>query len=187
MKPNVSVRVLALAAWLPICTAPHAAVDSNADGKFGYRYTKISATGAELPATATAWSCVKDAVTGLMWEAKTADGGLHDANRSFDHSGSEAGYSTRAFVANVNAAGLCGHRDWRLPTHVELADIVDYGTTAPSPFDTKWFAYAAGSASWSDTGQSNTTEFFWVLQPDGGFRTLHASERAGARLVRGKA
>ena len=40
-------------------------------GIAGFDFTKISAAGEKLPATATAWSCVLDNQTGLMWEIKT--------------------------------------------------------------------------------------------------------------------
>ncbi len=42
------------------------------------RYLKLDAGGNELPANATNWSCVKDKDTGLIWEAKSDDGGLRD-------------------------------------------------------------------------------------------------------------
>ncbi len=52
--------------------------NDDSDGHAGFSFTKISNTGVELLAEATEWSCVKDNVTGLIWEVKTDDGGLHD-------------------------------------------------------------------------------------------------------------
>ena len=47
------------------------------DGKLGLSFTKISTLGEEVAASATSWSCVKDNITGLIWEVKTT-GGLQD-------------------------------------------------------------------------------------------------------------
>jgi hypothetical protein len=56
------------------------------NGRAGFNYTKLDANGKPLPANATAWDCVRDNVTGLIWERKpVGDGkignqGLHDAD-----------------------------------------------------------------------------------------------------------
>lgn len=56
---------------------------SDEDGRKGFSFTKIDSSGASLASSATQWSCVKDNVTGLVWELKTDDGGLHDKDDSF--------------------------------------------------------------------------------------------------------
>lgn len=43
----------------------------NNDGQAGFSFTKIDSSGKDLPVTATTWSCVRDNVTGLLWEHKT--------------------------------------------------------------------------------------------------------------------
>jgi len=48
--------------------------NDDTDGRAGFSFTKISATGEALAADATEWACVKDNVTGLMWEKKEASG-----------------------------------------------------------------------------------------------------------------
>ena len=56
------------------------------NGKAGFNYTKLDANGKPLPAGAKSWKCVRDNVTGLVWEKKPkGDGkignqGLHDAD-----------------------------------------------------------------------------------------------------------
>ena len=127
--------------------------NDNSDGHAGFSFTKISSTGAALPVTAIQWPCVKDNVTGLIWEVKTDDGGLHDKDDAFvwyepdnSRNGGFAGYqnpsssnssicfgytagnaatycNTKAYVNRVNAVGWCGAKDWRLPTVDELLDI----------------------------------------------------------------
>ncbi|MEA2115714.1 MAG: DUF1566 domain-containing protein, partial [Thermodesulfobacteriota bacterium] len=116
-----------------------------------------------------AGSCVKDNVTGLMWEVKTDDGGLHDKNHTYtwyntdsatnggtagspDSGGNtchdyEAGdpgkwCNTQAYVKRVNTARLCGESDWRMPTHKELLGIVSYDTKKPA-IDTDYFPNTA--------------------------------------------
>ena len=111
------------------------------------RYTRLDADGAALTGAA-GWVCVRDESTGLTWEVKTADGGLRDRHWTYtpydsnpDSNGGYAGYrdtrsgtclreqmeggscNTEAYVQAVNAAGLCGHHDWRLPTYIELSAL----------------------------------------------------------------
>lgn len=47
------------------------------------RLVKLDTGGKELPDTSTAWTCIADRQTGLVWETKTSDGGLHDQNNLF--------------------------------------------------------------------------------------------------------
>ncbi len=115
-----------------------AAYPDASDGKLGFSYTKLDASGAALPASAAAWSCVKDNTTGLTWEIKTADGGLRDMSMLYTNYGDNRAGDASSFVTAVNAVGLCGHRDWRLPTLDELQSIVDYGRVNPA-IDTAFF------------------------------------------------
>lgn len=64
--------------------------NDDSDGYAGFSFTKIGAKGETLPAGATGWSCVKDNVTGLMWEIKQGqpndvfgDSGLHDPDDKY--------------------------------------------------------------------------------------------------------
>jgi hypothetical protein len=98
-------------------------------------YSKISNTGSMLPDSAILgsgqndWACTKDNKTGLVWEVKTADGGLRDMSQKYTNliSG-ETGYglsSNSDFFANtVNKQTLCGSSNWRLPTSEELNGLV---------------------------------------------------------------
>jgi len=107
------------------------------DGKLGFSYSLVPKPGGGFYDKT---ECVKDNVTGLMWEGKTSDGGLRDANRGYTNWGDGRTGDTSAFVADVNGSGLCGHRDWRLPNRHELQGLVDYGVASPGPtIDTGWF------------------------------------------------
>lgn len=127
----------------------NSSTNSNSDGHAGFSFTKIGSNGQPLAiqsgiwsssgddAAGTKWSCVQDDFTGLMWEVKTNDGGLHDKdwtytwyNSTGTNDGGSAGTSgggscggtvpggcdTEHFVAAANSAGLCGYSDWRMPT-----------------------------------------------------------------------
>jgi len=63
--------------------------DDDSDGHAGFSFTKIDKNGNDLPSSATVWACVRDNVTGFMWEVKqggngiVGDEGLHDADDSY--------------------------------------------------------------------------------------------------------
>ncbi len=140
-------------------------------GNAGFDFTKIDANGNTLPATAATWSCVRDNVTGLVWEMKTDDGGLHDKDWTYtwynstgvNDGGSAgtaaggscggtvaAGCDTEKFVAAVNASGLCGATDWRLPSRNELLNIVDNSRLNPA-IDINYFPNTSYSNFWSSS------------------------------------
>lgn len=142
-----------------------AAHPDDSDGHAGFSLVKLDAQGQPLPADADQWRCVRDNVTGLVWEAKDpSDGtpgnaGLHDADDKFSFYSTDsnanrgeignwnkdwndcAGYregapitfcNTQSFAERVNAGGLCGYHDWRLPTFNELLGITNYVRTMPT-------------------------------------------------------
>lgn len=98
-------------------------------------YTLLNQNGAE---------CVRDNVTGLIWEQKTDDGGLRDKDNHYtwynpdnSNNGGFAGYensgkNTHEYIKQLNASNYCGYNNWRLPTKNELRSIVDYGRYNPA-------------------------------------------------------
>ena len=148
-----------------------ASANDDSDGHAGFSFTKVSSSGEALAASAPEWSCVKDNVTGLLWEIHTDDGGLRDKDNGYSWynpdattNGGDAGTQnggscsggiscdTESYVATVNAAGLCGYHDWRLPTAVELQGLVDYSIGYPGPtIDTNFFPDTQQNVYWSSS------------------------------------
>lgn len=112
-------------------------------------YTKIANDGSVLPDNANMgleskdWACTRDNKTGLVWELKFWNNlTLHDANNTYtwfepdasknngvagvQNGGSCNGSAcdTNAFKNAVNAKGLCGANDWRIPTGDELISLI---------------------------------------------------------------
>jgi PKD repeat protein len=148
-------------------------------GDAGFDFTKISATGQKLPANALAWSCVLDNHTGLMWEVKTNDGGLHDTTKTYTWYNSDAttnggfegyvndGNNTQAFTKAVNAQGLCGYTDWYVPDHDELKSLVNYGKFNPS-IDTNFFPNTQSNWYWSSSPVASGGGDAWGVDFGGG-------------------
>jgi hypothetical protein len=188
-------------------------------------YTKISNTGASLPDTALLgngsndWACTKDNKTGLTWEVKTDDGGLRDKDWYYSwykpsgDNGGFAGYTdttieapncstkdncnTDAFTNAVNTQGLCGKKDWRMPTKDELIKLVfcsdgNYQTDgsctkgsliAPTInstyFPNTWNWY------WSSSPNANNSSNAWFVNFYGGYSNNYLKNyNLFVRLVR---
>ncbi|HMM77025.1 MAG TPA: DUF1566 domain-containing protein [Gammaproteobacteria bacterium] len=134
-----------------VLAAPLLAASATAEDP---RYLRLDARGAPTSDHAR-WQCTRDTATGLTWEVKTTDGGLRDRRWTYtpydgnpDTNGGYPGYrdttsgrcirermrgrscNTEAYVEAVNAQGLCGHRDWRLPTYTELAAVAPETSSA---------------------------------------------------------
>src|SRR3990172_6109187 len=97
------------------------------------KYRAVNQAGEVLDAAIAPGSCVLDQFTGLVWEVKSDQPGLHDWRNTYswydprEAHGGELDYrgtanagvcsgsdcDTSAFVDAVNARGLCGYSDWR--------------------------------------------------------------------------
>jgi hypothetical protein len=152
-------------------------------------------------------ACVRDNVTGLIWESKTDKGGLHDGdntyslyNPDFTTNGGFAGRpnlgsctgskcDTYAYVNAVNAQALCGFTDWRLPTRKELLSLVDRGIPYPGPtIDSNYFPNTRKTWFWSSTAYASTFYEAWTVSfyAGNGYDAGGKDSGGGIRLVRGR-
>lgn len=118
-------------------------------GPAGFDFTKLDANGDPLSDDAPTWPCIRDNVTGLIWEVP-ADSGLTSAMNSYTWhqpdpllNGGDPGQpdggsctgsrcDTDGFIQALNDAGLCGFQDWRLPTRRELFSLADFSRIDPA-------------------------------------------------------
>lgn len=134
-------------------------------------------------AAGTRWSCVRDNHMGLTWEVKVNDAAhlrhrdhryaWFDPDESTNGGASgpaEGGSATSCvgldecttlhFIAAVNAAGLCGTSDWRLPAVWELRSIVHYDRSTPA-IDRDYFPnimWTDVMPYWSSTTLANSPQ-----------------------------
>jgi hypothetical protein len=139
------------------------------DAQYGanrHSFTKLDATtGSSLSDTATDHGCVRDNVTGLVWEVKTDDGRLRDQDHRYtwydgtngtpgnaancggtllDALGALLPCNTTNYVAAVNTVELCGANNWRMPTRKELERIMDLSRYSPA-IDPNYFPNTPGT------------------------------------------
>ncbi|WP_371195009.1 DUF1566 domain-containing protein [Glaciecola sp. SC05] len=148
-------------------------------GENGFDFTRLNENGDPVDDIMRPWRCVRDNVTGLIWETKnTIEDDIHNADQRFtwyqqEDNGNFEGEinaasqscnltnqqcNTESFVETVNQVGLCGFFDWRVPTHAELQSIVHYGKSVSLMLDSEYFPFAATvpqAPIWYWTNQSS--------------------------------
>ena len=188
--------------------------NTDVDGHAGFSFTKLDDNGGALDASATSWYCVQDNTTGLIWEVKTDDGGLHgkdytytwyDSDEStnggavgelaangntcygYTSGNAETYCNTEAFVNRVNDVGLCGSKDWRMPDINELSSIVNFGRHGPS-IDTDYFLNTGSDYYWTASPDANNIDNAWRINfYDGSDSDIFShSNQYNVRLVRSK-
>ncbi|MBK6593784.1 MAG: DUF1566 domain-containing protein [Burkholderiales bacterium] len=179
-------------------------------GDAGFDFTKMANNGTVLPADAalgsgaTDWACTRDNVTGLIWEVKTTSG-LRSQSHTYSWynsnpatNGGAVGQASRGscftedrcdtekYVQDVNAVGLCGVSDWRMPTVKELEGIAHHGGPIPA-IDPSYFPNTPISRFWSGSPWADGSTLAWIVHfstgASAGDRRNSYSDH-GVRLVR---
>lgn len=170
-------------------------LQKEGDGHAGFDFTKLDAKGNALTqhneawseigkeAEGTRWFCVRDNVTGLVWEVKTTAaspdsrqdikankhnnihhkdnlyrwGGLTaiGRNHTANTTKKELYYKDwNGLVEGSNREQLCGHSDWRVPKLQELLSIVEYSRVNPA-IDVDYFPNTPHHSFWLSSPYAN--------------------------------
>ncbi len=172
-------------------------------GAAGFDYLKLDASGNVLPADEEQWSCVLDNHTGLVWEHKSdepadlryvdhtyswfdSDMSSNGGDIGVGNGGNCVGSScdTQAYAAAVNASGLCGASDWRVPTRQELIGLLNNGRRQPA-IDIALFANTPSLPYWTASPLARDGSQSWVvLFSDGSVSVEPSAAGHRVRLVR---
>lgn len=176
------------------CSHGRDAVFQNvSDGDFGFSFTKLDASGRDLSVDESVWHCVRDNVTGLIWEVKTDDNGIHDKDKTYrwgglgaNLHGSEFHNDWNPLVNGANEEALCGVTGWRVPTIKELESLVHFGRPRLT-IDALFFPNTRPQIYWSTTASAEYISSAWVVSFYRGWTSLEyrSFELAHVRLVLG--
>lgn len=118
------------------CTSAAAmALNDKQDGMVGRDVATADSTDGLLGASYSfsVTDCVKDNVTGLVWQRASTTLSALPGNPQNDEAA--------AYRAAENTARLCGFTDWRLPSPGELQSLLNYGASNDQlAIDLNWFA-----------------------------------------------
>ena len=166
-------------------------------GAAGFDFTRLDADGSEYTGNGNyasdPWSCVRDNHTGLIWEVKTDDGGIHDKDNTYPWGGiTSQSYGSGwgpyynnwdTLVEGSNAASLCGLTDWRVPTLVELFTLTHRGTSHPS-IDSNYFPNTQSNWYWVASSFAENSGYAWVVLFTYGISSYYGRNSYGyVRLV----
>ena len=143
---------------------------------------------------------VTDSTTGLVWEQKTDDSGVHDKDNTYTWTTGDNSFNGTAasvFLATLNTppcfAGSC---DWRLPTIEELSgrsdggaatggivDLTRSGCGSGTPCINAIFGPTVSSGYWSSSTEQGYPGYAWYVDFSNGdvnsdFKTLGGYVRA---------
>lgn len=194
--------------------AQHGLLEKAGRGNRGFDFTRLDEIGDEVDDTTQPWRCVRDNVTGLIWEVKIIGIGAAASDHSYSWlqtatNGGNAGdlngagtscsianCNTRDYINRINEIGLCNFFDWRLPSYKELLSIVHFGQDSSPLVDTNYFPNTASNINpplyyWTrisnaDGVSDDVANNAWVIDfSTGNDNFINKSTPARVRLVRG--
>lgn len=175
--------------------------NSDTDGHAGFSFIKLDGLGDPLTDQSvdyatTPWACVKDNVTGLVWEVKTPStdiGGIHNKDNAYKwggitaiglgHQDAEGIYYNDwdTLVNESNMDNFCGFNNWRVPTSSELSGMAHQGTFNPA-IDTNYFPNTVSWFFWSASPIASNDLYAWIVYS--GFGSTYGNDRDSSYHVR---
>ncbi|WP_440874018.1 Lcl domain-containing protein [Thalassotalea sp. PLHSN55] len=183
-----------------------ATVNSGNDGYGGFDFTRINADGSVYSGngnySSEPWACVRDDRTGLLWEVKTQDGGIHDASHFYRWGGltaQERDSEERVgdyyddwneLIIATNEKNFCGYSDWRVPDNAQFMSLVNFGNGfGPTTYkiDQAYFPNATSDFYWTASPYrgSHGKFYAWAFQlAFGNNKNVQRYQASALRLVR---
>ena len=150
--------------------------------------------------------CIKDNVSGLMWEGK-AGSGMRAGSLTYTNYDSTSvpqvltspAYATATqaqvdattnavgYKKTVNALALCGYTDWRLPSRDELKGLVEpKASPTGASVDGLWFPNTPAYVFWTASPYETNASYAWLVDFFDGSTAVSFDRGTGAhiRLVR---
>ncbi|MCX8520026.1 MAG: DUF1566 domain-containing protein [Rhodoferax sp.] len=181
-------------------------VTSNTATLTVHRYSRILKTTSGLPYFLT--ECVKDNVTGLVWEGKNSNGNIirpgdgvytnYDSTTSAQklmegtaafptQTDIDASTNSIGYTKSVNDIALCGFTDWRLPTKEELPGLVDGSQSSGPTIDNTWFPNTQSTGYWTSSPYTHYSGIVWGVSFEDGktYIGYGRGSHYAIRLVRG--
>ena len=153
-------------------------------GAASFDFTRLNTDGSDYTGngdySSQPWACVRDNHTGLVWEVKTDDGGIHDKDNTYRWGGKTALVDQQArddgwgefyddwdtLVDGSNTAngglGLCGFSDWRVPAVLELKTILHKGVTN-TPIDSNYLPNTQTTSYWTSSPYAAINCCAWIV------------------------
>ncbi|HXU47018.1 MAG TPA: DUF1566 domain-containing protein [Thermoanaerobaculia bacterium] len=124
--------------------------------------------GAPLSFTDNGNGTLTDDNTGLVWEKKGDNGGLHDKDNFYWWSGNGADETIWDWLEDVNAEAFAGRQDWRIPNARELLSIASFQNqwAVPAAFNNNCVPGATvltGSCAFQSSYWTSTTRVSSVV------------------------
>ncbi len=172
------------------------------------KYRAVNVSGEVQDASVAPGECAQDTWTGLTWEVKTGQPGLHASANTYtwydpeeswkgelDYRGTPDGGActnsvcdTAGFVLEVNKLELCSFSDWRMPSRDELGSISDPRITeTPPTINIRHFPFTQSGEYWSANDYQFQYDTAWVWGFHNGLdRVEWKNSPRFVRLVRGE-
>lgn len=186
---NAIKKIMCLAFTVVLAANAQTVFAADKNNATKTHYTKLNAKGKTASDKPRAARCVLDNQSGLVWELKTDDDGIHDKDNTYRWGGRGAEQTGAIFFEdwNVlldasNTEKLCGFSDWRVPTIDELKTLVVDG--ANPAIDADAFSLTLAKPYWSASAYKNYPEHGQTVNFETGVSYYYNGFRGDRLLLR---